>query len=107
MTSPDDASREEFLAATLPGSWEPYGFPGLRVRDLWSREGGISIALLSFEKGAGIPRRHRHASNQFMYSLSGRYAYTSSGLELRPGDFYWNPMATITGPPRPWRTQSC
>jgi hypothetical protein len=72
MTSPDDASREEFLAATLPGSWEPYGFPGLRVRDLWSREGGIS--------------------------LSGRYAYTSSGLELRPGDFYWNPMGNHHGP---------
>jgi 2,4'-dihydroxyacetophenone dioxygenase len=80
MTSPDDASREEFLPATLPGSWEPYAFPGLRVRELWSREGGISIALLSFEKGAG------------------RYAYTSSGLELRPGDFYWNPMGNHHGP---------
>lgn len=33
-----------------------------------------------------------------MYSLSGRYAYTSSGLELRPGDFYWNPMGNHHGP---------
>jgi 2,4'-dihydroxyacetophenone dioxygenase len=98
MTTPDGASREEFRAASLPGDWQPSAFPGLRVRELWSREGGISIALLSFDAGAGIPRRHRHASNQFMYSLSGRYSYTSSGLELKPGDFYCNPMGNHHGP---------
>jgi 2,4'-dihydroxyacetophenone dioxygenase len=99
MTTPDHAaSREEFHAASLPGSWQLSPIPGLRVRELWSREGGISIALLSFDQGAGISRRHRHASNQFMYSLSGRYSYTSSGLELKPGDFYWNPMGNHHGP---------
>lgn len=99
MTSPDnDASHEEFIPAQLPGEWAPSTIPGLRMRELWSREGGISIALLQFEKGAGIPRRHRHASNQFMYSLSGRYGYTTSGIELSPGDFYWNPMGHPHGP---------
>jgi 2,4'-dihydroxyacetophenone dioxygenase len=100
MTTPDDAaSREEFHPASLPGEWQPHEqIPGLRVRELWSRDGGISIALLSFDQGAGIPRRHRHASNQFMYSLGGRYSYTSSGLELKPGDFYWNPLGNHHGP---------
>lgn len=90
---------EEFLAGTGPDTWGPVeSIPGLKMRELWLREGGISIALLNFEAGAGISRRHRHASNQFMYCLSGRYSYTSSGLELTPGDFYWNPMGNEHGP---------
>jgi 2,4'-dihydroxyacetophenone dioxygenase len=99
MTASDDAaSREELHRATPPGDWADSPIPGLKVRELWSRPGGISVALLSFEQGAGIPRRHRHASNQFMYSLGGRYRYASSGLELSPGDFYWNPEANYHGP---------
>ena len=79
MTTQTTTPRARNSSRPVPGDWQLSAFPGLRVRELWSREGGISIALLSFEQGAGIPRRHRHASNQFMYSLSGRYSYTSSG----------------------------
>lgn len=90
---------EVHLPSTEPGTWAPAeNIPGLRVRELFTREGGISVALLNFEAGAGITKRHRHASNQFMYSLGGRYSYTSSGLELRPGDFYWNPLGNEHGP---------
>jgi mannose-6-phosphate isomerase-like protein (cupin superfamily) len=90
---------EVHLRAEGPETWpEMPQIPGLRMKELWAREGGLSIALLSFEAGAGIPRRHRHASNQFMYCVSGRYNYVSSGLELTPGDFYWNPLGNEHGP---------
>lgn len=95
----DNRQGELHLTADAPESWPvvPH-IEGLRMKELWSREGGISIALLNFEAGAGITRRHRHASNQFMYCLSGRYNYVSSDLELTPGDFYWNPLGNEHGP---------
>lgn len=68
---------------------------------LWrDDDSGASIALVRFARGAGIPSRHAHASNQFMYCLSGRYAYTATGITLTPGAFYWNPKGSVHGPTR-------
>jgi 2,4'-dihydroxyacetophenone dioxygenase len=77
--------------------WVDTEIDGLQTQDLWEREDGASFALLKFKKGAGIARAHRHASNQFMYCLSGTYSYIN-GPTLAPGDFYMNPMGVEHGP---------
>jgi quercetin dioxygenase-like cupin family protein len=76
---------------------------GIRVNTLWEHPGtGASIALLDVPEGAGIPVRHRHASNQFMYCLQGTYRYLEPepGLTLQPGHFYMNPKGHPHGPTR-------
>jgi mannose-6-phosphate isomerase-like protein (cupin superfamily) len=93
-----DGSSELLLTAEDWTSWTQTANPGLKMRELWQREGGLSIALLHFSAGASMATRHRHASNQFMYCLSGRYAYPSSDIVLAPGDFYWNPKGNHHGP---------
>ena len=50
------------------------------------------------ERGFGIPEPHLHASNQFMFCLSGRYEYTATGRVLTGGSFYWNPKGNVHGP---------
>jgi 2,4'-dihydroxyacetophenone dioxygenase len=95
------SSPEELLISTGEMPWRPKSLPGLSEKMLWRNEStGASLALVRFEKGAGIPEPHKHASNQFMYCLSGAYEYTSTGLILRPGDFYWNPQGHVHGPTR-------
>jgi 2,4'-dihydroxyacetophenone dioxygenase len=96
--SAEELPKELFLEATGKETWPATKMPGLAVRELWVREGGISISLLRFDKGAGLNRRHRHASNQFMYCLSGQYSYPDSDIVLSPGDFYWNPKGNFHGP---------
>jgi quercetin dioxygenase-like cupin family protein len=72
---------------------------GLRVNTLYENpETGASIALLDVPEGAGIPIRHRHASNQFMYCISGEYEYLNPGLVLKAGSFYSNPKGHDHGP---------
>ena len=72
---------------------------GFRIYTLWEHpETGASIALFSIPKGGGVPTRHVHASNQFMYCLKGKYEYTTSGLVLTPGTFYMNPQGHPHGP---------
>jgi 2,4'-dihydroxyacetophenone dioxygenase len=76
-------------------------FPDLALRQyfLWMNpQTGASIAIIEFEKGAGIPTKHTHASNQFMYCIEGEYEYTDSKIVLRPGDFYMNPKDNPHGP---------
>ncbi|MBT9502666.1 MAG: cupin domain-containing protein [Burkholderiaceae bacterium] len=75
---------------------------GLRVYYLYQNaDTGASIALLDFPAGAGIPVRHTHASNQFMYCLEGRYEYLEPhSLLLEPGHFYMNPKGHPHGPTR-------
>jgi 2,4'-dihydroxyacetophenone dioxygenase len=92
--------KKEIVVAGLdPDGWTPGGVPGLSEKVLWERGGNdASIALLRFDRGAGIPEAHRHPSNQFMYCLSGRYAYASSDIVLEPGSFYWNPAGNEHGP---------
>ena len=71
------ASKELFLPAPDPGKWVILdGAGGMRVNVLWEDPGsGASISLLDVPEGAGIPTRHVHASNQFMYCLEGEYEY--------------------------------
>nr|WP_163573599.1 cupin [Fodinicola feengrottensis] len=69
---------------------------------LWRDDtSGASIALVRFQPGAGIPSRHSHASNQFMFCLRGRYTYVPpTGLTLTESSFYWNPKGSLHGPTR-------
>ena len=81
-----------------PAGWKniPAGF---RIYKLWEHpETHASIALFEVPKGVGVPVRHKHASNQFMFCLKGEYVYTSTGLTLKPGMFYMNPQGHPHGP---------
>ncbi|MEO3856638.1 cupin domain-containing protein [Acrocarpospora sp. B8E8] len=79
--------------------WIDKTLAGLSHKMLWRNdETGASIALVRFTKGSGIPSRHSHASNQFMFCLEGRYTYVPTGLTLTPGSFYWNPKGSMHGP---------
>ena len=72
---------------------------GMRVYTYWEdKRTGASISLLDVPKGAEIPIRHRHASNQFMYCIEGRYRYLDPGLTLEKGAFYMNPKGHPHGP---------
>jgi 2,4'-dihydroxyacetophenone dioxygenase len=86
--------------------WRPKSLKGVHEKMLWRDEAtGASIALIKFEKGIGIPQPHSHASNQFMYCLSGKYEYTSTGVTLLPGSFYCNPKGNVHDPQKPdWYT---
>ncbi|MBJ3816886.1 cupin domain-containing protein [Shimwellia pseudoproteus] len=86
-----------------PEKWLLFEKTGLRQYMLWVHpETGASVALLDFPAGSGVPERHRHASNQFMYCLEGEYCYFGgeSDITLRPGDFYMNPKGAFHGPTR-------
>ena len=90
---------EELLLHTDTMSWREKSLPGVSEKMLWrNEETGASIALIRFAKGASIPKPHRHASNQFMYCLSGKYEYTATGVVLLPGSFYCNPKGNVHGP---------
>jgi 2,4'-dihydroxyacetophenone dioxygenase len=82
-----------------PAGW--LQFPEYKFRQyfLWKNAAtGASIALLDYEVGGGIPIKHSHASNQFMYCLEGEYVYTDSDLVLTKGSFYMNPKDHPHGP---------
>jgi quercetin dioxygenase-like cupin family protein len=89
----------EILLDTADLTWVDKTLAGLAHKMLWRNdETGASIALVRFTKGSGIPQRHSHASNQFMFCLDGRYTYLPTGLTLTAGSFYWNPMGSLHGP---------
>ena len=90
---------DELLLQSATMAWRPKSLAGLHEKMLWRDEAtGASIALVKFDKGVGIPEPHRHASNQFMFCLSGKYEYTRTGVVLTPGSFYWNPKGNVHGP---------
>ncbi|MFB6722466.1 cupin domain-containing protein [Kribbella sp. NPDC056345] len=98
MTSFDEPLRE-LLLQTDDLEWVEKSLDGLSHKMLWrDPETEASIALVRFEKGSGIPSPHRHASNQFMFCLSGRYVYVPTGVTLVKGSFYWNPKGAVHGP---------
>lgn len=79
--------------------WIDFPDYGFRQYFLWKNpDTGASIALLEYEKGGCIPTKHIHASNQFMYCLSGDYEYVDVGLRLKAGSFYMNPKDNPHGP---------
>ncbi|MEW2113696.1 cupin domain-containing protein [Streptomyces sp. NPDC005474] len=89
----------EILLDTGDLEWADKTLAGLSHKALWrDEESGASISLVRFAKGSGIPSRHSHASNQFMFCLKGRYTYEPTGLTLTEGSFYWNPKGSLHGP---------
>lgn len=98
-TLPGAPDLSEILLRSGEMEWRPKSLPGLFEKMFWrNEETGASIALIKFEKGCSIPSPHSHASNQFMYCLSGKYEYTSTGVTLLPGSFYCNPKGNVHGP---------
>lgn len=92
-------SMAEILLHSEAMPWREKSLVGISEKMFWRDEAtGASIALIRFAKGAGIPAPHSHASNQFMYCLSGKYEYTSTGVTLLPGSFYCNPKGNVHGP---------
>lgn len=90
---------QELLLSTDELGWRPKSLRGLSEKMLWrDDQSGASIALIRFKKNVGIPKKHIHASNQFMFCLAGAYEYVDSGLVLTPGCFYWNPAGNPHGP---------
>lgn len=89
----------EVLVETTKLAWVEKTLAGLTHKALWRNEDtGASISLVRFAQGAGIPSRHSHASNQFMFCVSGRYTYLPTGITLTAGSFYWNPKGCMHGP---------
>ncbi|GAA1328126.1 hypothetical protein GCM10020360_05670 [Nonlabens tegetincola] len=89
----------EILVQSQDHDWLDKTLDGLSHKPLWRNdETGASISLVRFRAGSGIPLRHSHASNQFMFCLSGQYRYVPTGLVLEPGSFYWNPKGCLHGP---------
>jgi quercetin dioxygenase-like cupin family protein len=97
---PKDAPKfEELLLQSEALPWREKSLKGISEKMLWRDETtGASIALIKFAQGAGIPQPHFHASNQFMFCLKGNYEYTSTGITLTTGSFYWNPKGNVHGP---------
>ena len=94
-----ESTHHEILLETGALAWREKSLPGVHEKMLFrDAESGASIALIRFDKGAGIPQPHSHASNQWMYCLSGRYEYTSTGVTLVAGSFYCNPKGHVHGP---------
>lgn len=92
-------SLEELLIHTGEMPWREKSLKGIHEKMLWRDEAtGASVALIRFEKGAGIPKPHSHASNQMMFCLSGHFEYSSTGVTLKPGSFYCNPKGNVHGP---------
>lgn len=89
----------EILVQSQDHEWLDKTLEGLSHKPLWRNdETEASISLVRFKAGSGIPLRHSHASNQFMFCLSGRYRYVPTGLVLEEGSFYWNPKGALHGP---------
>jgi quercetin dioxygenase-like cupin family protein len=79
--------------------WRAKSLKGIHEKMLWrNEETGASIALIKFDKGAGIPEPHLHAANQFMFCLKGRYEYLPTKTVLTAGCFYCNPKGNVHGP---------
>lgn len=90
---------QELLIQSESLPWREKSRKGIFEKMLWRDEkSGASIALIRFAKGASIPEPHLHASNQFMFCLSGHYEYTRTGVSLKAGSFYCNPKGNVHGP---------
>ncbi len=92
-------SLDEVLLRSKELPWRAKSLKGVHEKMLWrNEETGASIALIRFEKAAGIPQPHSHDANQFMFCLEGKYEYTKTGVTLTAGCFYWNPKGNVHGP---------
>jgi 2,4'-dihydroxyacetophenone dioxygenase len=67
-------SLDEVLLQANDLPWREKSLKGVSEKMLWrNEETGASIALIRFEKGAGIPAPHSHASNQLMICQQGKF----------------------------------
>ena len=90
---------QEILIQSEGVPWREKSLKGISEKMLWrNEETGASIALIKFDKGAGIPKPHYHAANQFMFCLNGKYEYTATGVVLTAGCFYCNPKGNVHDP---------
>jgi quercetin dioxygenase-like cupin family protein len=90
---------DEILIKTESMPWRAKTLKGNPYKKLWRDQAtGATISLINLDNGAGIPQPHYHASNQFMFCLSGKYEYTSTKVVLTPGTFYCNPKGNVHGP---------
>jgi 2,4'-dihydroxyacetophenone dioxygenase len=98
---------EQLIPDPNPENWTVMDKAGgVRFNILWEHpDTGASIAIVEVPEGEGIPSRHVHASNQFMYCLEGEYEYLepAPGIVLLPGSLYWNPKGNPHGPTRAHR----
>ena len=61
-------SLDEILIQSESVPWRAKSLKGIHEKMLWrNEETGASIALIKFDKGAGILQPHLHAANQFMF----------------------------------------
>lgn len=89
----------EVLIQSRDMPWRQKSLKGVAEKMLWRDEKTeATIALIRFDKGASIPEPHSHASNQFMFCLSGKYEYVKTGVVLTSGCFYCNPKGNVHGP---------
>ena len=94
-------TREVLIPAPDPDNWTLIEKTGISFQVLWEDpETGATISLLDAPEGSGVPTKHAHASNQFMYCIEGEYEYTESELTLTKGSFYMNPKGNPHGPTR-------
>ncbi|MGH6716831.1 MAG: cupin domain-containing protein [Bradyrhizobium sp.] len=99
MLPSDAPGMEELLIQSETMPWREKSLKGIHEKMLWRDDAtGASIALIRFDQGAGIPKPHFHASNQFMFCLKGCYEYTATGKVLTAGSFYCNPKGRVHGP---------
>lgn len=92
-------TKEILIPQPDPDKWVYLEKTGVSIQVLWeNEETGATISLLDAPAGSGVPTKHTHASNQFMYCIEGEYEYTDSGLKLGPGAFYMNPKGHPHGP---------
>lgn len=88
-------SLDEILIQSESMSWREKSLKGIHEKMLWRNDQtGASIALIKFDKGAGIPQPHYHSSNQFMFCLKGKYEYTATKVVLTPDAFTATRKAT-------------
>src|SRR5437879_9058807 len=63
---------DEILIQSESVPWREKSLRGVHGKMLWRNDAtGASIGLIKFDKGAGIPQPHYHASNQFMFLPRG------------------------------------
>lgn len=97
--APGAPALAEILVQSETVEWRQKSLKGVWEKMLWRDDKTeATIALIRFDKGASIPEPHRHASNQFMFCLKGKYEYTNTGVVLTEGSFYCNPKGNLHGP---------
>ena len=105
---PDDMPKlDEILIKTDSVPWREKSLKGVHEKMLWRNdETGASIALIKFDKGAGIPQPHYHSSNQFMFCSAGPLRMHLDRRRAHAGSFYCNPKGNVHGRRSPTRKPS-